>query len=241
MKRIHVLVVLFGIVTTVSFLAHSMISTPITLMDMKVQSGDILELFLSFPIVVGLYVCIVYRFFRLVTINSQTVGRVIILSFVVLAVYALGHGIHFAANAIHNVMDMNNTQGDSAKVAYFLDENLSHWIWLPAFFSMPFVYALWERLALKSIDTRLSVSMSSIISGVVFGVSIGIGSLEGQIASVGLVLSIVLGFLIMRMSTKRAPIWSFALTAYGVAIVAILAWGLVFRGFPEPIAIIKGI
>ena len=101
------------------------------------------------------------------------------LAFLILAVaWTQGQGMHLASNSIgHQVPE--NASGDLPEVIHFYDEQLSHYIWYLGVGLLPLflLVVLWRGQPSSDAGTARPV----LIAGVIYGVSLGLSSLEAAV------------------------------------------------------------
>ena len=130
--------------------------------------------------------------------------------------YTQGHGIHLAANSIANV--------SPREPAHLWDEVVGHWIWYSGLALVVLALAL-------ALDTRPRPrSAWAYVLSLAFGATIFTNSVEGGTAALGLATSI--GFVAWGMRRRDGIRW-LLVPAYALALVALVAWGVYWRGFPQ--------
>jgi hypothetical protein len=131
-------------------------------------------------------------------------------------VYTQGHGIHLAANSIANV--------DPSRAAHLWDEVVGHYLWYGGLVGI--VAAL--AVALGHLPRPRSRLQHLLV--LVFGLTVFTNSVEGGTPWLGLLASVV--FLAWALPRRdRAP--GLLVLPYAVAAIALLAWGVYWRGFPQ--------
>ncbi|MBN1571811.1 MAG: hypothetical protein JW984_01305 [Deltaproteobacteria bacterium] len=172
-------------------------------------------------------------------------GKAGVPSLVVLVLFGMilfeGHGIHFGANAIHNIQDGGEEAGKLlSDVIYFYDESLGHWLYDIGFFGLLgtlFVMELKSTDGEKIVGGELSVLL---VSALLFGFYAASSALEGQTAYevlVYFVLLIVISGIVSlkgvrKIMTKRLTL--FLCSAGVVIIVAYTIYYIIFGGLIEP-------
>jgi hypothetical protein len=149
---------------------------------------------------------------------------------VVAALWVEGQGIHLAANAIGDAFPH-----DAAEAFYrtvpgdldlWLDETLSHWMW----------HAAWVALSILMLAaaTRSSVappdrtSAIATVSGLIYGATFFLVSVEGVTTLLGIpasILILVWCLIVGRHGLVRQPVLTFFLVATVVTLVGYVGWG----------------
>jgi hypothetical protein len=149
---------------------------------------------------------------------------------VVAALWVEGQGIHLAANAIGDAFPH-----DAAEAFYrtvpgdldlWLDETLSHWMW----------HAAWVALSILMLAaaTRSSVappdrtSAIATVSGLIYGATFFLVSVEGVTTLLGIpasILILVWCLIVGRHGLVRQPVVTFFLVATVVTLVGYVGWG----------------
>jgi hypothetical protein len=134
--------------------------------------------------------------------------------------YVHGHGVHLAANSIHN-------EGVEDEVVYFWDERFSHIEAVLGWFGLVAVFCLAERLSPRSASTspRL-LGLASLLLGWTFFTS----TVEGQTWWLELPVAALFGVWALR--TPR-PLLRAAAGAFAVGAALIAIWAIWHGGVPE--------
>ncbi len=154
--------------------------------------------------------------------------------------WVLGHGMHLAANSIHNlavvlansqVMDIRGT--NLYALTYFYDERLSHYLWHIGILGMVglLVYREWRSPA-----GNQTVWWATLLGGVIYGFTYFCIFLEGQTVLLGLpfaLLVILITLLWGRKKLAGQPLLAFFFTSCLLATIFFVVWGLYWGGFPE--------
>jgi hypothetical protein len=130
--------------------------------------------------------------------------------------YTQGHGIHLAANSIANV--------DPSSTSHLWDEVVGHYIW---YGGLALVVA---ALALAAGDRPATRSPFGIALAVLFGFTVFTNSVEGGTPWLGLATGAA--FVVWGLRRRDRLAW-LLVPAYAVAVVALLAWGSYWRGWPQ--------
>lgn len=163
------------------------------------------------------------------------------IAFIMLAgVWALGHGMHLAANSINNLIEglagrgeIDITSTSIFQLSYFFDEHLSHVIWHLGILGLAalLVYREWRRPA--GVATAW---WAAITAGILYGFTYFAIFLEGQTVLLGLPCALVFTLLaLLRGRDKLAdrPLLAFFFVTTLVGLLLLGGWGLYHGGFPQ--------
>jgi hypothetical protein len=126
-------------------------------------------------------------------------------------VYTQGHGIHLAGNSV------NNDAGGA--VAHLWDERVGHWIW---YAGLSVLVAVLVRAL-----PPLQLSFWAVVVAALAGFTWFDNTVEGAVPYLGIAVAVVLGGYAWRR--RVLPI----ATAYAVALLLLIVWGIWQQGFPE--------
>ena len=153
-----------------------------------------------------------------------------------------GHGIHFAANSIHNAIDRTSgTPLEVHQLAYFYDEILSHRLVFTGMLSMLLSASLWDVYRPNRARASRLDALAIVAGGAVAGIAMALALLEGQAPFLGFVmlpLMAVVGQVgrTCRAPLARHPLWLFGSIAALVSVVTMVFWAIHYGGFIEPSA-----
>ncbi len=134
--------------------------------------------------------------------------------------YVHGHGVHLAANSIHN-------EGAEGNLVYFWDERFSHVEAVLGWFGLVAAFCLAERVAPHAREASPAVlAIAALLLGWTFFTS----SVEGQ--TWWLELPAALLFCIAALRAPR-PLLRASAAAFAVGAVLIAAWAIWHGGVPE--------
>ena len=134
--------------------------------------------------------------------------------------YVHGHGVHLAANSIHN-------EGVDDPVVYFWDERFSHIEAVLGWFGLVAVFCLAEHVAPRSAQTSPGLlGLASLILGWTFFTS----TVEGQTWWLELAAAALFGLWALR---SPRPLLRAAACAFVVGAVLIAIWAIWHGGVPE--------
>jgi hypothetical protein len=163
------------------------------------------------------------------------------IAFMVLAaLWAMGHGMHLAANSISNLIDalpepraFNAIWPDIHNLTYFLDEHLSHYAWHGGVLGLAalLIYREWRQPG-KIATSWWPISIAALIYGFTYFCIV----LEGQTVPLGLPFAIViclLGLTWGRQRLRHQPLLAFFFLSCSSAAILLAGWGLYWRGFPQ--------
>ena len=128
--------------------------------------------------------------------------------------FALGHGLHLAANSISNVAD--ETVAD-ATIVHLWDEVVSHWIWYTGLF-LVLASLAW---ALRSVEFRLGIP--GVVLGVLVALTLANTYIEGATPWLGLAF-LTCGVL-TSLAWRGSSVARLLLLVGGVGLVLLVGWG----------------
>ncbi len=201
---------------------------------------DLIDL-IFYPPVIGLTLYAIYR-----SIICGKKNSLIDYFFILfLVIHFIGHGFHWAANAIHETIKHASIYDTSTiSYAYFLDEVLGHKIMYYPLYFMLLLFLL-EEIRYLNASYGKNYLFLNIPNGIIFGFSLIISAIEGQSPYEALALasfSILLVILFFRKSlgkVKNFPYSSFALVTSMTIVATGIIYFLIFGGFIEPSKIFK--
>ena len=134
--------------------------------------------------------------------------------------YVHGHGVHLAANSIHN-------EGIENSVVYFWDERFSHIEAVLGWFGLVAVFCLAEQRSPRSAEASATVlGLASLVLGWTFFTS----TVEGQTWWLELPAAALFAVWALR---RPRPLLRSAAGAFIVGAVLIAAWAIWHGGVPE--------
>ena len=151
-----------------------------------------------------------------------------------------GHGIHLAANSINNFIHALAKHGvidligsDLYALTYFLDENLSHYIWHIGLMGLAalLIYREW-----RSPTGEETIWWATILGSLIYGFTYAVIFLEGQTLALGLSFALLIVLLTLVWGRKKItsqPVLAFFFLSCLVALLLFAGWGLYWGGFPQ--------
>ena len=134
--------------------------------------------------------------------------------------YVHGHGVHLAANSIHN-------EGAEGNVVYFWDERFSHLEAVIGWFGLVAAFCLAERASPPSPSTSPALlSVAALVLGWTFFTS----TVEGQTWWLELLAASLFGVWALR---APRPLLRASAGAFAVGAALIAAWAILHGGVPE--------
>lgn len=134
--------------------------------------------------------------------------------------YVHGHGVHLAANSIHN-------EGAQGNLVYFWDERFSHIEAVLGWFGLVAAFCFAERVAPRSVSTSPALlALAALVLGWTFFTS----TVEGQTWWLELPATVL--FAITALRAPR-PLVCAAAGAFAVGAALIVAWAIWHGGVPE--------
>jgi hypothetical protein len=134
--------------------------------------------------------------------------------------YVHGHGVHLAANSIHN----EGAQGD---VVFFWDERFSHVEAVLGWFGLIAAFCLAERVAPRCVRTSPALLA---VAALVLGWTFFTSTVEGQTWWLELAATAVFGIAALR---APRPLLRAAAGAFAVGAALIAVWAIWHGGVPE--------
>lgn len=134
--------------------------------------------------------------------------------------YVHGHGVHLAANSIHN-------EGAQGNLVYFWDERFSHIEAVLGWFGLVAAFCFAERVAPRSVSASPALlALAALVLGWTFFTS----TVEGQTWWLELPATVL--FAITALRAPR-PIVCAAAGAFAVGAALIVVWAIWHGGVPE--------
>ncbi len=134
--------------------------------------------------------------------------------------YVHGHGVHLAANSIHN-------EGAQGNLVYFWDERFSHIEAVLGWFGLVAAFCFAERVAPRSVSTSPALlALAALVLGWTFFTS----TVEGQTWWLELPATVL--FAITALRAPR-PLVCTAAGAFAVGAALIAVWAIWHGGVPE--------
>ena len=226
MKRLSGLVLVFSILFLVFFIGPPFLNmqySPYPLMKV----GDVLDLFT--PLVLIPLYWLLYWFGGNRPIGLR--GSLIFMFFA--ALWVAGQSMHLAGNSLgHLLEDMKGT--DVYHLTNFYDEVLSHYLWHFGIFALSalLIYRQWKNPSAEGQTLPWAV----ILAGIIYGFAHFMIVIEGATAPMGVPFAVLAALFILvwgRKNLRQQPLLVFFLTAYLLAMVLFLGWGIYWGGLPE--------
>ena len=155
------------------------------------------------------------------------------LVFVMLAgLWAMGHGMHLAANSIGHLLDQNTV---AYELTYFYDEVLSHYLWHLGVVCL--VGLLLSRSWRHVTEVGDGISWQVTLAGLLHGLTLSIMFVEGGTVLLGLpfITALVLGIIIWgRLLLKSQPVVTFFFISGLVALITMGVWAIYWGEWPIP-------
>jgi hypothetical protein len=162
--------------------------------------------------------------------------------------FMYGHSMHVTGNAINTfateVRDYRDILPDDLyRLIYFLDEQLSHAILFAAITGLIACWLIFDRLALA--EPILPQNTAVIIAlGILWGIVNAYGHIEARTVWLMFPIVVVLMTLWLYLWRKSAmslrsffwdrPFTTFVAIMLIFGFLAMIAWGIIFNGYPQP-------
>lgn len=234
MNRLSILILLFAVLFLVFFVG-------IIFLDMSFSPYPLLRVQEVVDVLTPLVLLSLYLL--LYRISPQTPlsfsGLVVFIIFA--AFWAMGQGMHLAANSIHNLLAERGMEtGDVYKLTYFFDETLGHYLWHAgiAGLSAVLIYRQWRH----PFPEGRAPLWPLILGGIIYGFSYFLVIMEGGTAPLGVTFAVIAVLFIViwaRKGLSRQPLVTFSLISYGLAMLLFLIWGIINGGLPEILDVIS--
>jgi hypothetical protein len=169
--------------------------------------------------------------FRFAAQDTATT-RLNLIFMVFAAFFALGQGIHLAANSIGH-LTAAIPGSDILGLTSFYDETLSHYLWHFGVIGLSAVIAF--RQVQGSCDEN-AFTLTNTLGGAIYGFVFFAMVIEGVTAPMGLPFAaafVIISLVYARKTLRRQPVVSFFLLGYLVALVLFGIWGIWQHGLPE--------
>ncbi|MEL6928137.1 MAG: hypothetical protein AAFO95_05860 [Cyanobacteria bacterium J06600_6] len=224
-ERLDWLLVIFAIVYALLIIAPALLSQEFMLMPLMTQ-GDALDLIAPLILVPG------YWLLLKTGAKPAPSQKEILIFLLFVIIWVEGHGMHLASNSIARLAK-EIPDGQTAILTNFYDEKLSHYLWHIGLFGLSgtVIYRQWQNPTADSSPWGYEV-----LGGIIHGVTCFIDVVESATVYLSFpwLLAIVLfGLFKGKKPWQRQPMLRFFWTAYLLAILLLLAWGIYWGGFPE--------
>lgn len=195
---------------------------------------DLIDLIL-YPVVIGYILYLIYE-----EVFKNYEGILKPLYFVLVIIHYVGHGFHWAANALNETIKHLDGVSNQyiANYAYFLDEIVSHKI---MFYSIIIILYIVLYMAIRyNVGEGENALKMMIIPALFFAFYISAAMVEGQ--SPYELLITMIGFLIVTLAYSRGEFSrinkNYVIAFFFIAAIISLAMASVyyaiFKGFPQP-------
>lgn len=225
MDQLRRVILAFGILYPVMLIAPALLSQQFAPYPL-LKNGDILDLFTP-VILLPLYWLMLEHGGR-----GEATSREHLIFVVLAAMWAMGQGMHLGANAVGHLLK-GFEQTDAYALNYFLDEDLSHYIWHAASIGM-IVLLLVRQMRSPFTGERSSLVMEG-IAALFYGITYFIVTVEAGTVSLGLpfAIAVVLLGLVRRKDLRAQPLLAFFFLSTLLALILFAVWGIYWRGFPQ--------
>ena len=214
-----------GILTALVDLGSAYVKAP--LLPRGVTAGDLIQILGAFPLL-SLYAWIALDLHA----RHPAAARIASVLFIAGVAYALGFGVHVAANSIHDMLDQTGL-GDPWGLAYFWDEHLGHYVVDASRVAFAVCLTAWESKAGAAWGGMASAPL--VLGALAYGFIYFATGVEGQ--TVPLALPFSLAYAVWSLARRRTgvtgPVRAFYTIAALTSILLFLVWGVWHRGFPE--------
>ena len=193
-------------------------------------AGDWIQLLGAFPLL-ALYAWVALDLAPRAAAPGPRIAATLFLAGVA---YALGFGVHVAANSIHDMLDHTGL-GDPWGLAYFWDEHLGHYLVDASRAAFAVALTAWETKASAggAVESGANARLPILAGALAYGFIYFATGVEGQTVPLALPFSLV--YAVWSFARGRAwhPIRTFYTVAAIVSLILFAIWGIWHRGFPE--------
>ena len=225
MFKLPWIILVFSVAFTVTFLAPPLLSNPFAPYPLM-KCGDVFDL-LSPLIMLPLY----WLLFLNCCENSPNQREILL--FVILAgLWAMGQGMHLAANSIGHLLSPGSNAYD---LTYFYDEVLSHYLWHSAVILLAVLLLVrgWRHFY----DEGAGFSWLVILAGILHGITLGVIFIEGGTALLGILFTLFLILVIVIWGSNRLktqPLVAFFFNSSVVGLLIMGGWVFFWGVWPIP-------
>ena len=217
MKQLRRLILVFAVAFAFFFISPALFSGQFSPYEL-LKAGDIVDL-LTPLILIPLY----WLLFRIDGDKGPARGESVVFM-ILAALWASGHGMHLAANAIgHLLRGLAGT--DVETLTYFIDEELSHYLWHTGVIGLS-ALIIWRQWRFPFKDERSTLWLEA-VSGVLYGFSFFLIIVEGQTYLFALPFAIIVavaGLIWGRGQFRQQPLLAFFWGGYLLASILTIAW-----------------
>jgi len=204
---------------------------------------DLADLFILAPIYLFI---LLYLWFRMQSYNAPKWLLVMFIIFIVIFMY--GHAVHFTGNSLHTyITEVNDLEhqmpADVFDMIFFLDEEFSHWILFIGSTGLLASWLLFDQLtdAPPILPKNwIFITLLAVLYGIVQAYALIEARTLFLAIPITLTLAIIWGWLWRRSGKgfaaffRSRPFTMLILIMLVAFVGAIIIWGLVFNGFPQP-------
>lgn len=226
MTRLYRLTLLFSILFAFFLTAPALLSRqfgPYSLM----KNGDVLDL-LTPLILIPIY----WLLFEL-SPETRPDRREIIVFLALAALWAMGHGMHLAANSIGHLLE-GMEDSDVYTLTFFYDEELSHYLWHLGIvgLSVLLLFRQWRH----PFANRNGGHALGILAGIIYGLTFFLVIVEGGTAVLGIIFAVLVTVFVLvrgQQELKHQPLLLFFFVSCLVTLLVIGGWAVYWGGLPE--------
>jgi hypothetical protein len=215
-----------GLLTALVDLGSAYVKVPVA--PRGVTAGDLIQLLGTFPLLA------LYAWIALDLHGRHPAGaRIASALFIAGVAYAIGFGVHVAANSIHDMLDHTGL-GDPWGLAYFWDEHLGHYMVDASRVAFAVSLTAWESNA-EGTAWDGTGRAPLVLGAVAYGFIYFATGVEGQTVPLALPFSLAyaVGSLARRQPGGAGAVRAFYTIAAVSSILLFIVWGVWHRGFPE--------
>lgn len=232
--RLSLVTLIFAALFVVFFLLLIFLRIPFALYPLM-SWQDALDL-LTPLVLIPLY----WLMYRLMTVEGKNrAGDLIFAGFT--ALWAMGQGMHLSANSIDNLIEnlaksrvLDVVQTDVYRLAYFYDEELSHYLWHAGILGLALLlmFVSWRSQEALRVDWRLVAPACTL-----YGIACFCIFVEGQTTPLSFPVTVMAGLVPLiwgRPKLALQPVLVFFTISFLLAGVLIAGWSISHGQFPPP-------
>lgn len=225
MSRLNRLMLTFSILFTVFLIGPAFLGGPFGPYPLM-KWGDV------FDLITPLVLLPLYWLIFATCCEKKPNQRENLLFIALAALWAMGHGLHLAANSIGHLLVEGS---DVYTLTYFYDEHLSHYLWHLGIVGLAILLMVkqWRH----PFSEEQGALRSEILAGIIHGFTLFLIFIEAGTAPLGILFVLIITLVTLiwgRDKLKDQPLITFIFTSCTVALLFLAGWGGYWREWPLP-------